>query len=153
MADVPAETLDPVETTRMTFGEHLDELRTRLLRSVAATVVALIITSIYAQDLMRIVLGPFQRVMKDLHLDPTLKATGPTQGFVTYFKISLMAAIAVAAPVWLHQIWAFIAAGLYERERRPIRKYFPISVALFVGGTLFGYFALLPIGLRYLMTF
>lgn len=153
MSEARDDAVDPVESTRMTFGEHLDELRSRLLRAVGATLVALVVTSIYASELMRVVTAPFQRVMRELHFDPTLKLSGPTQGFVTYFKISLMAALAVAAPVWLHQLWAFVAAGLYEKERRPVRRYFPLSLALFAGGTLFGYFVLLPIGLRYLMTF
>ncbi len=144
---------DPVETTRMTFGEHLTELRTRLVRSLLATVAALVVTMIFAEDLLRIVTAPYKRVMLDLHLDPSLKALGPTQPVITLFKVSLMAAVALAAPFWIYQLWAFVGAGLYEREKKPVRKYFPISLALFVGGVLFGYFALLPTGLRYLMTF
>ncbi len=144
---------DPVESTRMTFGEHLDELRTRLVRSLLATVAALAVTMIFAEDLLRIVTAPYKRVMLDLHLDPSLKALGPTQPVMTLFKVSLMAAVALAAPFWIYQLWAFIGAGLYEREKKPVRRYFPLSLALFAGGVLFGYFALLPTGLRYLMTF
>lgn len=142
-----------VETTRMTFGEHLEELRTRMIRSVVATVLALVVTMSFGEELLRLVTAPYREVMVGLHLDPSLKAAGPTQGVVTLFKVSLMAAVALAAPVWIYQLWAFIAAGLYEREKRPVRKYFPLSLALFLGGVLFGYFLLLPTGLRYLVTF
>jgi Tat protein translocase TatC len=144
---------DPVDATRMTFGEHLEELRTRLIRSLKATFAALVLTMIFAEDLLRIVTAPYRRVMLDLHLDPSLKALGPTQPVVTLFKVSLMAAVAVAAPIWIYQLWAFVAAGLYEHEKKPVKRYFPWSVALFAGGVLFGYFALLPTGLRYLVTF
>jgi Tat protein translocase TatC len=142
-----------VEETRMSVGEHLEELRSRLVRSAIALVAAFVVASVYAEDVVRIVVAPFQDVMRDLHLDPTLKGLGPTTGFVTYFKVSLMAALLLAAPVWLHQLWAFVASGLYEREKRPVRKFFPLSVGLFVGGVLFGYFLLLPTALRFLTTF
>src|ERR1044071_8279283 len=101
-----------LEHTRMTFGEHLTEFRTRLLRSALVLLAAFIAASIWSTECMRFIVAPYQNVMKDLGLDPTLKSAGPTQPFVTWFKVSLYVSLLVAAPYWLQQLWGFIAAGL-----------------------------------------
>ncbi|HYC79125.1 MAG TPA: twin-arginine translocase subunit TatC, partial [Planctomycetota bacterium] len=131
----------------------LVELRARLLKAIWATLAAAVVTFVYGQELLAVVIAPYQEVMRDLHVDPSLKASGPAQPLVTVFKVSLVSAAVFAAPVWIYQLWAFIGAGLYSHEKRYVRRYLPLSLALFVAGVLFGYFLLLPIGLRYLTTF
>jgi sec-independent protein translocase protein TatC len=137
----------------MTFGEHLTELRSRLIKALLGTLVAVGVATAYADELVRIVAAPFQNVMRDINANPALVATGPTQSFVTYFKVSLIAGLIAGAPVWIYQVWAFIAAGLYRHERRWVFRFAPLSLLLFCGGVAFGYFVLLPVALRWLLTF
>ncbi len=144
---------DPVETTRMSFFDHLEELRRRVWRSAIATGLMFILATTYADDCMRIVVAPYQDAMRDLGLDPTLKYASPTQPFVTWFKVSLFVSLIFSAPYWVAQIWGFISAGLYDREKGWVRKIVPFSVALFVSGVVFGYKLLLPIALRYMVGF
>jgi sec-independent protein translocase protein TatC len=142
-----------LERSRMTFGEHLTELRSRLVKALLGTLVAVGIATAYADELVRVVLAPFQEVMRSINANPALVATGPTQPVITYFKVSLIAGLIVGAPIWIYQIWAFIAAGLYTKERRWVFRFAPLSFVLFCGGVLFGYFVLLPVALKFMLTF
>lgn len=139
--------------TRMTFGEHLEELRTRLLRALKWSILGLVVVFIFHEDVLEVVVAPYRRVMEDLHLDPSLKATAPTQPFFTYVKVSFIVGLILTAPMWIYQLWAFVGAGLYRREKRLVFRYAPLCLGLFAGGVVFGYFLLIPVGLEYLLTF
>lgn len=139
--------------TRMSFGAHLEELRSRLLKAVLWSVLGLVIVFIWHREVMTFVLEPFRSVMLDLNQDPTLKTTGPAQAFFSYVKVSFLVGVICTAPMWIYQVWAFIAAGLYSKERKVVHKYVPFCVLLFLTGIVFGYTTLIPIGLRYLLTF
>ncbi len=141
------------EEVRMTFGEHLEELRSRLLRAIVATVAAFIAAFCFADALMAVATRPYRVVTESLRQDPSLKAIGPGQGFFAYMQVCLVAGLAVAGPVWIHQLWAFIAAGLYSRERRFVYRFFPLALVLFAAGVALGYFVMVPLGLRFLLTF
>jgi sec-independent protein translocase protein TatC len=144
---------DELERSRMTFGEHLTELRARLIKALLATVATVVLGTIFADDLVRFLVAPFQNVMRSINGSPALVSTGPTTPLIVYFKVSIIAGLIVAGPVWIYQIWAFIAAGLYSRERRWVLRFAPMSLVLFIGGVTFGYAVLLPIALRWLLTF
>jgi sec-independent protein translocase protein TatC len=144
---------DELEGSRMTFGEHLTELRSRLVKALLATLVTVAVATAYADDLMRFLMGPYHQVAESINLNPALVATSPTMSVLTYFKVSLIVGFMAAAPVWIWQIWAFIAAGLYSKERRWVLRFAPLSLVLFVGGIAFGYLVLLPVALRFLLTF
>ena len=144
---------EELEHGRMSFGEHLEELRGRMFKSVLATLLGLIVCFIFHRDLLDFAVRPFREVMLGLNLDPTLKAVAPTQTFFAYLKVSFIAGLILTAPVWTYQLWAFIAAGLYRAERRVVYRYAPLCLGLFVGGLVFGYLVLIPFGLEYLLTF
>jgi sec-independent protein translocase protein TatC len=144
---------DELEGTRMTFGEHLTELRSRLIKALLATLVTVVAATAFADELMRLLLQPFQRVMREIGSTSTLAALSPTATVITYFKISLIVGAMAAAPVWIWQIWAFIGAGLYKKERRWVLRFAPLSLLLFAGGVVFGYLVLLPVALKFLLTF
>jgi len=139
--------------SRMSFSQHLEELRGRLLKAVLWSILGLGLVFIWHREVMSFVLEPFRAVMSDLNQDPTLKTTGPSQAFFSYVKVSFVVGLVCTAPMWIYQIWAFIAAGMYSNERRVIHKYVPFCVFLFLVGVIFGYTTLIPIGLRYLLTF
>ncbi len=181
-----AEPEDPFESTRMTLGEHLEELRHRLFIGVGTIFVLLIATWFIRDYATTIVLRPYfvmtemlvehytAEAEEKLAEDPTLdrgeffveiapgeerlrffqdtrmQAVAPGEPFFFMLKICLFFSLFVGAPVLLWQVWKFVAAGLYERERKSILRYFPASVALFVVGVVFGYFLLVPYGMYFL---
>ncbi|MCX7704150.1 MAG: twin-arginine translocase subunit TatC [Planctomycetota bacterium] len=75
------------------------------------------------------------------------------ESFVAYLKVSLAAAFLVSLPFGVYQLWRFVSAGLYPSERKTIGTFIPFSLLLFAAGLLFGYFLLIPIGLRFLLSY
>ena len=142
----------PSEVTevRMTFGEHLEELRWRLLKSLVALLAAFVVATIFYQELIQFVVRPHNHVMEWLKID---KADGSlitgsyTKPIWAAMKLSLIVALFAASPVIAWQGWRFVAAGLYARERKYVTRYAPVSFLLFVGGCVFGYMVLIPYGL------
>jgi len=135
---------------RMTFGEHLDELRTRLLRSIAVLLAAVVVAMVFYRELVEIITLPHFRAMEWCGLSrdhARLLATtfgGPILGAM---KLAVVAALFVTAPYIAAQIWGFVAAGLYRDEKRLVVRFAPASYLLFVLGCVFGYFLLVPYAL------
>jgi len=75
------------------------------------------------------------------------------EAFLSYMKICLAAAFLISLPFGIYQLWRFVSAGLYSHEKKAIRTFLPFSFVLFVGGLVFGYFVLVPIGLRFLLAY
>lgn len=149
----PPPELDPVEASRMTFGEHLDELRVRVLRALWGFLLAFIICFVYGEALLRLVCEPLYWVLRENGYPPSLFPRRVTEVFFTTIKVSAIAGLVLSSP-WLSlQIWSFIAAGLYQHERRMVHTYVPLSVICFVSGTVFFYLLVLPAALNYFVAF
>lgn len=141
------------EEGAMSFGDHLEELRSRLFKGLIATFLVFLVVFIYHEDVMRFVTAPYLEKVQELKLDATLKAKGVSTGFFAYMKVCFIVALIAAAPVLIYQIWAFVAAGLYKNERKVVYRTAPLMLILFLSGVYFGYKILIPIGLGYLLTF
>ena len=144
--------------TRMSFLEHLEELRTRIIQSAIGLVSAYLVCLIFAKQLFAYVRGPIQRsfdLLNEMHgFEPPLHlvAITPQEQFhLIYLKVPLLAAVFVAAPWLVYQAWAFIAPGLYQRERRWAKPFIFCIAGLFVLGGLFGYFVVLKFALTFLL--
>jgi sec-independent protein translocase protein TatC len=154
MSDDAAEVEESeVAASEMSFGDHLEELRSRLVRSMAAAFIAFFVLFAYGKEVMAIVIAPFQKVANELHISSILNATAPGSSFFATMKVALIAAVIVVAPVWIWQAWSFVSVGLYRNERVWVYRFAPLMILLFVSGVLFGYFLLIPIGLQYLLSF
>lgn len=197
---------------RMSLGDHIDELRKRLLRALIAIAVAMLavvpfkdsITHIYAAPYERVWLARYEvfladldaeaalateekRVLDDLErekvefhrthrasiladtfppkhypfiatkggfpLSRTLKALGGVEDMWVYMSATILFALALASPVVVWQIWAFIASGLYRHERRVVMRSVPWAFVLLGGGVAFGYFVAVPLALYMLIQF
>jgi len=135
---------DP-EGYRMTFGEHLEDLRWRMVLGLSGFAVAVVICMIYSDHVMVAFAAPLIRVLQKKGINPQMYYTELSGPFMTYLKVSLIGAAALAGPWMLFQIWQFVAAGLYPRERKYITKYVPLSITLLIVGMVFVYFVVLPL--------
>jgi sec-independent protein translocase protein TatC len=159
----------------MTLLAHLDELRQRLMRSLAVLLLCVMLAFSFGYETLRDVfrapldsLDPntanafaaFNPVVKwtrpmleggKIPLPVKLHALTVMETFIVKFKMSLVAALVVAAPYILYQLWAFVSAGLLDPERRLFRKYLPLSIVLFLAGVAFAYFLAVPLALLYLL--
>lgn len=137
----------------MTLGEHLEELRTVLIRSLVALVLACLACIWPAKYLLDLIARPVVLVLRKYGQPDNLLATGPAETIFIYIKVVLFSGLVVASPYILHQIWSFVAAGLYEHERNFVRRLIPLSVALFLAGAAFMYTLVLMISLNFLVGF
>lgn len=127
--------------------EHLDELRTRLLISLIALAVGFVVAFIFHEHLIHWLNAPLPEDKKQ----PV--TFGVTEPLVTSIKVSLWAGFALALPVILWQIWSFFAPAFEEHAQRIVATFVGIATALFAGGLAFGYWVVLPPGVRFLTNY
>src|SRR5687768_1908073 len=145
--------LDP-DAYRMTVGEHLEELRSRLIRALVGFFIVLIVCLVFARDyVVPAFCAPLTHVQEKYDISPQLVTGEVGEVFMTYIKISIITAAALSAPWVLYQLWLFVAAGLYPAERKYITRYLPLSIILLVSGMLLVYFLVLPWTLDFFISF
>jgi Tat protein translocase TatC len=136
---------------RVPISEHLEELRSRIIKSIIVVVVLFFISWFFKTRILDIIKKPHTITMKNLGLSQSLQVLSYQEGFYAYIKLCLMAAVFMAYPIILFQIWRFVEAGLFKRERRYVKTFAPISYIAFIIGVLFGYYFLIPYGLQFLI--
>jgi Tat protein translocase TatC len=197
--------IDPPESLpRMTFGDHLDELRKRVIKALLAVAGAILLVLPFKNTVQQIIVGPYraqwqkgfegwvaqlqeqeaagvisedskeflafclarkEQIYAGTYEYPhllqsktgypvpySLYATGGLEDILSFMWASLIFAFVLASPVVIWQIWAFIAAGLYQHERSVFYRYFPFMVLLIVAGVWFGYAVALPYSLGFLIS-
>jgi sec-independent protein translocase protein TatC len=136
----------------MSLLQHLEELRRRIIYSVAAAAICTGVGWWYAKPLFEKMSIPIKKALINAHQDPTLSYLNPTDPFNTYLKIGLIAGLFIASPIVLYQVWMFISPGLYRNEKRYVLPFLFFSVGLFVSGGIFGYKIVYPGALDFLIT-
>ncbi len=125
--------------------QHLTEFRDRLMVAAIAVVVTTAIAFVFTTDIIRLLILP-AGVLR-------LVSLSPTENFTTYMRVALFSGIALAMPVILYEIFAYIDPALHPNERRFILTLGPFILLLFVSGMLFCYFLLLPNAIHFLVNF
>jgi sec-independent protein translocase protein TatC len=138
---------DPESETggKMSFLDHLDELRRRIITSLIAVAVAFVFTFIYVDHILVFILLPMEQLAGH-----TLSFIDPTEGFILKVKVALMAGLILASPVVFMQVWLFIAPGLYAREKKLAIPFVIMSTFFFLGGAVFSHYVVFPIVWRFL---
>lgn len=149
----PDEEDEEEEMLRMSFLEHLEELRSRILKALAGVGIAFLFSIIFADELWKIISEPAVEALTRLGYENTkLAQIKPMEAFTTvWVKLPILTAIFLASPWVLYQVWAFIAPGLYRRERRWAAPFVIFSAGLFILGGLFAYFVAFRFGLTFLL--
>lgn len=137
----------------MSFGDHLDELRRCVIRALIGVALALAVTLTWGREILEIIFRPLWKVQFANGLQPNLQVLAPTDAFMAYLKVSALSALILAMPWLFHQLWRFVAAGLYTRERRFVKSLVWSSSGLFMVGVLFLYYIVLPLVLQFFITF
>lgn len=129
--------------------EHLLELRTRLIRSLLALLAGMLVSLYFAKDIFRLLQRPLLDVMPS---GSGFIATSPLEAFITYLKVALLAGVFLSSPFILYQIWRFVAPALYKNEKKIATSFVFSSSLFFIGGALFGYYAIFPIGFKFFVS-
>jgi len=141
------------DDVRMTLGEHLEELRSRLIRAIIALVVGAVVCFIYRNHVIGFLCAPIFAVLKEQGYPQELAFFGPAEGFMINLKVAIIVGFILTAPFSISQIWGFIAAGLYPQERKWVRRFAPASIILFFLGAAFLLLVVSPLAYKFLLTF
>lgn len=145
MSEEPSPPATPAgDDTVMSLVDHLDELRKRLFRIILAVVAGAVLGFVAAT--------PVRNVLLDLLPDGNAQLLGPGDGFAIQLRISLVIGVILAMPVILYQVWAFVAPGLTEPERKAVRPWIPLALFFFALGVGIAYLVL-PFALEFLFSF
>jgi sec-independent protein translocase protein TatC len=138
---------------RMSFLEHLEELRTRLIRALIGVGVAFGVSLTFSNQLWDFVRQPALQALTTLHINPPdLVQISPMEGFtIIWFKLPVVCSIFLSFPWLLYQVWAFVSPGLYKKERRFAVPFILTSAGLFLAGGFFAYFVIFRYGLTFLL--
>lgn len=143
---------DPNEN-KMPLLEHLIELRKRLMISAIAFVLAFILCYYFAHEIYGFLERPLADILATHGSNRRMIYTAPTEAFFTFLQVAAFAAAFLCFPVWAGQLWAFIAPGLYKQEKRAFAPFMVATPVLFIAGAATVYFFVLPMALRFFLSF
>jgi sec-independent protein translocase protein TatC len=135
---------------RMSFLEHLDELRKRILWAIASVGVGFAVTFFFVNQIFDFIMRPMQRL---LPAGQKLIYTDPSEAFMLEIKIALIAGLIVASPLVFAQVWLFIAPGLYSHEKKWAVPFIAMSSFFFVTGAAFAHYVVFPIVWQFFVSF
>lgn len=129
--------------TNLTFTEHLEELRQRIIRSLVFVIIASILTYAFTDKILIFLSKPAGRLV----------FIAPAEAFITRIKLALFGGLYLSLPLILYEVWGFVSSGLERTERKYALLFSVFSFILFTAGTLLGYFVIVPMGLNFLLSF
>ena len=135
---------------KMSFLEHLDELRKRLIYSVISLAVGVGIACLFIEQIYQFVMRPMQRMLPP---GGKLIYTDAPEAFMLYIRLALIAGLVIAAPLLMAQLWLFISPALYKKERRFAVPFVVLATIGFVGGAAFSHYVVFPVMWKFFVTF
>ncbi len=145
---------DDIDDSSAPLIEHLAELRTRLIRSVIAFLIGIILAFAVAEPILQFLLGPIEETLRNLgDPAPTLQYTSPQEYLFTLFRISMVFGFALAFPVIGQQMWRFVAPGLYRSEKSAFLPFLVASPIMFFLGASFAHFVVTPLAMAFFLGF
>lgn len=141
--------------TEMPFLDHLEELRWRLVKSIASIVITSIVLYFFSDIILKLLIAPFNAAVATLSRPENQKLIflTPTGGFMIRIKLSVFGGFLISLPIIFFQVWHFIMPGLLEKEKKYVPVIVFFSTICFMGGALFCYTIVLKYGLRFLIGF
>ena len=145
---------DEIEDSSAPLIEHLAELRTRLIRSIVAFVIAMFFCFAFGGAILDFLLVPIEKTMRELgNPNPVMQYTAPQEYFFTIVRISVVGGLMLSFPVIGHQMWRFVAPGLYKNEKSAFLPFLLASPIMFTLGAAFAHFIVVPLAMRFFLGF
>jgi sec-independent protein translocase protein TatC len=135
---------------KMSFLEHLDELRRRILYAVIAVFLGFVVSFFFIDEIFDFIMRPLQQLLPP---GGTLVYTDPTEAFLLYIKIALIGGLILASPAVMAQVWLFVAPGLYSHEKKWAIPFVVMSSFFFVAGAAFSHYVVFPLTWRFFVSF
>ena len=144
---------DEIDESAAPLIEHLTELRSRLIRSVVAFAICMILAFTVATDIFNFLANPIVEMLKENGQAPDLIFTGLQQGFMVNIRISLFGGFIVSFPYISFQLWKFVAPGLYKDEKSAFLPFLLASPILFLLGSAFAFYIVMPLAFDFFLGF
>ncbi len=141
------------ENTQNTFVSHLSELRSRLLSAFIFFVIFFLISYFFSEQIYKFLVKPYSDAILEKNLDRRLIFTALHEAFLTYLKVAFFSALFITSPIFLIQIWKFIAPGLYSNEKKALLPYLVATPILFIIGGLLVYYFIMPLAIKFFLSF
>ena len=135
------------------FVEHLTELRSRLVKSIIYLFIFFIVCYFFAENIYGFLLAPYAEAVKDDEVGRRMIFTALQETFITYLKVAFFAAMFIASPIILTQIWKFVAPGLYKNEKKALLPYLIATPVLFLLGGMLVYYLIMPHAIKFFLSF
>jgi len=137
-----------MDEKKLPLTAHLQELRKRLILCFIAVGAGFVLSYVFADSLFNILAVPLLKLMPE---GGSLIFTSVAEAFFTYMKVAFIAGLILSSPFILYQIWAFVAPGLYQKEKKYVVPFVLGGSLFFALGVFFGYFIAIPIGFKFLL--
>ena len=144
------ELLDDEAGGRMSFLDHLDELRRRIIYAVVALLVGFVISFFFIGDIFDFIMRPLQAMLPP---GGTLVYTDPSEAFVLNIKIALIAGLMLSSPIVALQVWLFVAPGLYAHEKKWAIPFVAMTTFFFITGAAFSHYVVFPLTWTFFVSF
>lgn len=145
---------DEVEDSTAPLIEHLAELRNRIIYSVIAFIVGMVICFSFGSWILDFLLTPIEKTMRQLgDPNPVMQFTAPQEYFFTLIRISMVFGLGLSFPVIAYQMWRFVAPGLYKNEKSAFLPFIIASPALFILGAAFSHYIVIPMAMTFFLGF
>ncbi len=137
----------------MSLGDHLEELRLRIILAIIGLVIGLAISMFFSRFFLSLMADPYLHAMQQIHMMPMLQAISLSEKFMVYMKTGLLFGIVFSSPWIIYQLWQFISAGLYPKERKLVYFVSPVCAILFIAGSAFYLFLIAPMMIKFFVSF
>jgi sec-independent protein translocase protein TatC len=139
-----------LDSGRMSFLEHLDELRKRLIHGIAAVALGCIVAFIFLDPIFNFIVQPMKEMLPSGN---QLVTTEPTEFFMLWLKVGLLSGLLISMPYVLFQVWLFVAPGLYSHEKRFAIPFVLFASTFFFGGAAFAHYIAFPVTWNFFIKF
>tara|TARA_A100000164_G_C21911591_1_gene775898 strand:- start:382 stop:1140 length:759 start_codon:yes stop_codon:yes gene_type:complete len=135
------------------FVSHLTELRSRLISTFVFFLISFIICYIFSEQIYSFLVKPYSDAIIESNLDRRLIFTALHEAFLTYLKVAFFASFFISSPIFLTQIWKFVAPGLYKNEKKALLPYLISTPILFMVGGMIVYYLIMPLAINFFLSF
>ena len=137
----------------VSFVGHLSELRSRLIKSFLFLLLAFIVSYYFSKEIYEFLVKPYADAVIQSNLDRRLIFTALHEAFITYLKVAFFASFFITSPIFLTQIWKFVAPGLYKNEKKALPPYLIATPILFFAGGSLVYYFIAPIAWKFFLSY
>ena len=141
------------DKSKASFVSHLSELRQRLLKSFIFLLFTFIISYLFSEEIYKFLVKPYSEAILENNLNRRLIFTALHEAFLTYLKVAFFTSIFLTSPIFLTQIWKFVAPGLYNNEKKALLPYLIATPILFILGGVLVYYLIMPLAIKFFLGF